>query len=238
MIHVHVPYYYYHPVDWNAINKAQARESNEKYFKYAEEVLLDKIRATGLFNIFSFQPLGLGVKCYLTSRKYPNVYAMFELSENNITNQITFECYIHEKKLVRFDVSLIQFLSMVGFHGPKIKWKWWEKLFLGCRDAKPSEPLVSIKQFEDLMERAIQNQGYRLEPFKFHLEYSTRVYDWDVEEAKKYSEHPEVLLYTLSKPTENHPVPDVVQHKIRYDQRQWFLLQNFVKEGGKISNYN
>ena len=65
--------------NWDAINNVKARESNEKYFKAAEKELPDKIRATGLFNVLMLpkpiDPYG-GIACYLTSKKYPNIFRL------------------------------------------------------------------------------------------------------------------------------------------------------------------
>lgn len=227
--------------NWDAINNAKARESNEKYFKAAEKELPDKIRATGLFNVLMLpkpiDPYG-GIACYLTSKKYPNIFAHYVFSSEHSIRPIEFRCYITEHKWTNFHISDIQFLNMVGFNGPTVTYKWWQKLFFGCTEPKPAPKIFTKEQFEDLMERAIKSQGYYLQPYKFHLEYNTMTYDWDIEEAKKYSSQKEVLLYTLSTPTAERPIQDIIQHKICYNQYQWLLLQNFVKRGGSYKDFD
>lgn len=104
-------------LNWDVINKAQSKELVEKEFKRANKEIPNLLLQSEIFN---FIPLSyeddFGYSCYLSLKKYPNVYAVFEYSPTNITSNVVFQYYISEKHFISYSMPLHCFFALIHFN--------------------------------------------------------------------------------------------------------------------------
>lgn len=207
--------------EWDAINKAQAEESNRKYFLKVREEMPKAIEETGLFNTTVYiEPDG--INCLLTLKKYPNVWAEFNHTLRNLNSTVTFQCYINEHKWVKTEITLLDFLQMIGFR--EITKKSLLYRIFHKKENKKDFGFTSDKLMS-LVEKSIETQGYNLTPGKLRIETEEYLSDWDKEFAKKYSTNSESVIYYFNQQTNS-----IETHSIKFDKIQMFLIKTFINK--------
>lgn len=108
---------FFNDINWDRINRAQAKALVEKEFKRANKEIPNLLLQSEIFN---FMPLSYeedcGYSCYLSLKKYPNVYAVFEYNLTNITNDVVFQYYIDEKHFINYSIPLHCFFALIHFN--------------------------------------------------------------------------------------------------------------------------
>lgn len=154
------------PVMYGGIGEAmfrygemKAKESNREWLKSLEKKFVEAFDKND-FNIVTLEPFTYGVKCFVASRKYPNLYASIEITEDNITNDVVFRYYVNEKKWNDMHIDIIKLMMMFGITNESVKPKKWN-LF---RKKKADVPIFTIDQFWetfDCMMRLCDTTPYR-----------------------------------------------------------------------------
>jgi hypothetical protein len=201
-------------------NARKSQEKNKQWLDSLNDLFVEKFDEFG-FNAITVHSGNYGTHCIVSSRKYPNLYANFVISDEHVDASITWTYYIHEKRWCRFVVSDIQLLSMLGIlESPKRKKCWF-------RRSKQSPPLMSIEQFDWMVQRTLENHGIHIEPYKFlyqdkdcdltfELDKNT---DWFKDNPVRY--HCEVDGF------------NVVTHEFHIDEIQSKLLYFFKNDTSK-----
>lgn len=108
---------FFDDINWDRINRAQAKALVEKEFKRANKEIPNLLLQSEIFN---FMPLSYeddcGYTCYLGLKKYPNVYAVFEYDPTNITNDVVFRYYIDESHFMNYSIPLHCFFALIHFN--------------------------------------------------------------------------------------------------------------------------
>ena len=103
-------------INWDRINRAQAKELIEKEFKRANKEIPNLLLQSEIFNFIPLSYEGdCGYSCYLSLKKYPNVYAVFEYDPTNITNDAVFRYYIDENHFMNYSLPLHCFFCINTF---------------------------------------------------------------------------------------------------------------------------
>ena len=183
------------PEQWRERQKIKAEEENKEYFYQVSEHFGEALDKLGVFNSLYYERLGDGITCYMSLKKYPNVFTSFRYSIDNIPQTITFDVYMHMFKWSRVSIPFIGFLDMVGFEPPKKK-TIWNRIFKK-REKKHIPKLFTYEKLEYLIEENIRNYGYDLEPGLFHFESPglSISLDWNKDEAKKFLDCDKSVYY-------------------------------------------
>lgn len=108
---------FFDDINWDRANCAQAKALVEKEFKRANKEIPNLLLASEIFN---FIPLSYeddyGYSCYLSLKKYPNVYAVFEYNPTNITSNVVFQYYISGKPFISYSMPLHCFFALIHFN--------------------------------------------------------------------------------------------------------------------------
>lgn len=186
--------------DIEKVNKIRAAESNRKFFLDIEKEIPELISKIGIFNYALIPGFYNGIKLALSFKKYPNCYSIVDLTKENMGNIVTFKFYINDHKWQSFDISMIQFFSLIGFG-------FDSKIFT-------KDNLFS------LIERVICNGEYVVVPYAFRFENNECSFNWNLSDVNKMN-HPSVSWFTLEG-------FDLIRNDICFDETQWFLI-NLMK---------
>ena len=216
------------------LEKVRAQEINRQYFWHVYCELTKYIKETKLFNILELNSLSTGCSCYLSYKKYPNVWTLFDYSIDNPFPKLSFQCYIHEHKWAKFEVQFTNFLQMVGFmETPIKKVHWFNRIQYalwpraeGLFKNEHYEPFLTPEKLEWLIEQTIANQQYKLDPYKLHYEQDGITFDLNQEEAEKYLKKDSLYYYNDI----NDNKIEIKYIKIKPDSIQEKLIYMFTKE--------
>lgn len=192
------PYLYGNLFDgWARMGELKAKEANEQWHKSLKSKFIERFNALG-FNIIAMNSLSYGARCFVASRKYPNLYSSFEVSLDNVTNSVTWKCYLKERHWSTFDVSLTNLLSMLGMM-PKVTKK--VGLFGLFRKEVLPEPLMSLEQFYETAEMSFKGIGVTPTPYKFIYEDNNddEIHEELDRNTNWFSDHNEMLHFTVGK---------------------------------------
>ena len=118
-------------VKWNFINEIQANELAKKEYKRINKEIPNLLLQSEIFN---FMPLSYeddsGYSCYLGLKKYPNVYAIFECTPENITSSVIFQFYTDEEHFISYGLPLVYFFELIHFNDSDIN--FIEDFFHDC----------------------------------------------------------------------------------------------------------
>ena len=104
-------------INWDRVNRAQAKELIEKEFKRANKEIPKLLLQSEIFNFIPLSYEGdCGYICYLGLKKYPNVYAVFEYNPTNITHDVVFQYYIDENHFMNYRIPLHCFFALIHFN--------------------------------------------------------------------------------------------------------------------------
>lgn len=193
------PYLYGNLFDGLArTGELKAKEANEQWLKSLKSKFIERFNALG-FNIIAMDSLSYGARCFVASRKYPNLYSSFEVSLDNVTNSVTWKCYLKERHWSTFDVSLINLLSMLGMMPNKVTKK--VGLFGLFRKEVSSAPLMSLEQFYETAEMSSKEIGVTPTPYKFIYEDNNddEIHEELDRNTNWFSDHNEMLHFTVGK---------------------------------------
>lgn len=108
---------FFDDINYDRINRAQAKALVEKEFKRANKEIPNLLLQSEIFNFIPLSYEGdCGYTCYLGLKKYPNVYAVFEYNLTNITNDVVFQYYIDEKHFINYSIPLYCFFALIHFN--------------------------------------------------------------------------------------------------------------------------
>jgi len=192
------PYLYGNLFDgWARMGELKAKEANEQWHKSLKSKFIERFNALG-FNIIAMDSLSYGARCFVASRKYPNLYSSFEVSLDNVTNSVTWKCYLKERHWSTFDVSLTNLLSMLGMMSKVTKKVGLFGLF---RKEVSPEPLMSLEQFYETAEMSFKEIGVTPTPYKFIYEDNNddEIHEELDRDTNWFSYHYEMLHFTLGK---------------------------------------
>lgn len=204
----------------------KAKESNREWLKSLEKKFVKAFDKND-FNIMTFEPLTYGVKCFVTSRKYPNLYASIEITEDNITNDVVFRYYVNEKKWNDMHIDITKLMMMFGITNESEKPKRWN-LF---RKKKADAHTFTIDQFWETFDCMIRLCDTTPIPYKFKYESDNLILDIGKDDAENWFPNGnESVIYWADKDTIRHS-------EISLDNTQRTLLQMFKTDfAGNASN--
>jgi len=204
----------------------KAKEANEKWLKSLEKKFVEAFDKND-FNIVTFEPLTYGVKCFVASRKYPNLYASIEISEYNITNDVVFRYYVNKNKWNDMHINIINLMIMFGITNEPKKTKRWN-LF---RKKKTNDFTFTIDHFWETFDCMMRLCGITPIPYKFKYESDNIILDIGKEDAEKWFPNGnESVIYRADKSGIRHS-------EISLDNIQRKLLQMFKTNiAGNASN--
>ena len=108
---------FFDDINWDRVNRAQAKALAEKEFKRANKEIPNLLLQSEIFNFIPLSYEGdCGYTCYLGLKKYPNVYAVFEYTPTNITNDVVFQYYIDENHFMNYCIPLHCFFALIHFN--------------------------------------------------------------------------------------------------------------------------
>lgn len=108
---------FFDDINWDRVNRAQAKELIEKEFKRVNKEIPNLLLQSEIFNFIPLSYEGdCGYSCYLSLKKYPNVYAVFEYDPTNITNDVVFRYYIDENHFMNYSLPLHCFFALIHFN--------------------------------------------------------------------------------------------------------------------------
>lgn len=215
------PWYlaYHHDSEYfDRLNKLEAEDSNRRFFQRIRDVLPKKIEESGLFYVLKIESLD-GFAAYLSLKKYPNVWGVISMTPKNERYNIEFQCYIHEHKWSKIVISDLQFFELVKFDinpEPERKSLFFKK------EVKEKPRTFTEKEFYYLIETDMKILKCDLVPGKFRYEEDKYKADWDVEEAKKYIQYHEYVIYSVKDGLimSNTIRPNFMQRKLMYMMSQ------------------
>jgi hypothetical protein len=203
---------------YDRLNKLQAEDDNRRFFQRIREVLPKKIEESGLFYVLPINSID-GFSAYLSLKKYPNVIGMVSMTPQNEKYNIEFQCYIQEHKWSKVIISDLQFFELVKFDiNPEPERK---SLFFN-KNVKEKLRTFTEKEFYYLIETNMKIMKCNLVPGKFRYVEDKYTADWDAEDAKKYIQYPEYVIYSVKDGLimSNTIRPNFMQRKLMYMMSQ------------------
>lgn len=203
----------------------RSKESNRRWLRSLRSQFVEKFDALG-FNIVAIDTvITVGVRVFAASRKYPNMYTEFEVSEERVDNSVKWEYYLNRNRRITFSTSLVHLMSMLGV-------KYSEGKNGGFQ-------FMDIEWFEGMTEKLARQIGVEPTPYRFVYEDADdgvvrmeldRDTDW-------FKSTHEMLYFTTSEPVaasgESDPMGAVRmgidEHRLYVDCMQCRLLEMFRK---------
>lgn len=177
--------------------------------------LVEKFDEAGYDAITQHCFMNHGTNCFVTSRKYPNLFSTFLISDSHRIEYIKWTYYLNEGRFFEFEVGTVMLFSMLGILPPeKIKCGLFKTIY---------KPLMTTEQFDGLLEAYFIKNNITPTPYKFiYMDKDSGLY-FDLDKNTDWFEDYVIRYYYTIKDFK------AVKTKLCIDSTQLRLLNLFKK---------
>jgi len=194
------------------------KEKNEKWLDSLNELLVEKFDEIGYEAVTTLAG-NHGASCFVISRKYPNLYSKFTISDSYVSNSITWIYYINEKKWASFEISLTALLSILDLiEEPKHKRRWFKKK---NHNEKKNNVTITTDYLDNLIKNTLDTYGLKSSPYKFVYQDKESDLEFELDKDTDWFSNNSVYVYCYVKDFQ------VVKEEFHIDQAQYTLLNKY-----------
>lgn len=145
------------------INEQKAKDESRKWLMSLKTIIPERFDELG-YNSITINTLDYGVSCFASSRKYPNLYTTFTISEEKTTPMVEWKYYISENRWCTFEVSMLQMMSVLELTAKRSSKKhWWSR--------REEHSIMTNDMFNEAIEQLFHANRVSPKPYKFHYGY-------------------------------------------------------------------